>query len=181
MSTEKTFSAKQIASRIGTDAKTLRKFFRSTKSSYEAVGQGARYEFPVSQLETIRADFIAWQKGKRYPSAAEKAQKASPQKVTPTPKGVRPIQAPKIPSLSEHGKDLMARFPLIPGESTLDRTKRVGGMLAQERFLRGECTACAHPILDHWESEEMQKLRPTSAKNKTGCSRVACWCTKLKG
>ena len=68
---EPTYSAKQVASRIGTDAKTLRKFFRAKSSSYEAVGQGARYEFPQSQLDVIRADFIAWQRGKRYPAKNE--------------------------------------------------------------------------------------------------------------
>jgi hypothetical protein len=40
-----TFSAKQVANRIGTDPKTLRKFLRSPSSPYEAVGQGKRYEF----------------------------------------------------------------------------------------------------------------------------------------
>lgn len=63
--TEKTYGAKQVASRIGTDAKTLRKFFRSTSSPYSSVGQGGRYEFPVSQLPLIRRQFLAWQEGKR--------------------------------------------------------------------------------------------------------------------
>lgn len=61
---KKTFSAKQVASRIGTDAKTLRKFFRSAKSPYKPVGQGGRYEFDAELLPEIKDRFVAWQNGK---------------------------------------------------------------------------------------------------------------------
>jgi hypothetical protein len=57
---EKTFSAKQVATRIGTDARQLRKFFRDSESGYDAVGQGGRYDFPESQLPEIKAKFDAW-------------------------------------------------------------------------------------------------------------------------
>jgi hypothetical protein len=60
-----TFSAKQVAVRIGTDAKTLRKFLRSSASPYEAVGQGGRYEFPKGDLAKIKKHFLQWQQGKR--------------------------------------------------------------------------------------------------------------------
>lgn len=60
-----TFGAKQVATRIGTDPKTFRKFLRSNASPYEAVGQGARYEFSKDELESIKRAFIKWQKGKR--------------------------------------------------------------------------------------------------------------------
>jgi hypothetical protein len=63
--TDETFGAKQVATRIGTDAKTFRKFLRSSASPYEAVGQGSRYEFPQQDLAAIKKSFIAWQKGKR--------------------------------------------------------------------------------------------------------------------
>lgn len=68
---EKTYGAKQVASRIGTDAKTLRKFFRSKASSYNPVGQGGRYEFPISMLPIIRQEFVTWQKNKRQASPKE--------------------------------------------------------------------------------------------------------------
>lgn len=55
-----TYSAKQVATRIGTDAKTLRKFLRSTASPYQAVGQGKRYEFPIRDLKTIKKAFDKW-------------------------------------------------------------------------------------------------------------------------
>ena len=60
MAEEKTFSAKQVATRIGTDAKQLRKFFRDPKSGYDAVGQGGRYDFPEAELVKIKTAFDAW-------------------------------------------------------------------------------------------------------------------------
>ncbi len=59
--TDTTLSAKQVASRIGTDAKTFRKWLRSGYSPYQAVGQGSRYEFPRGELGEIRELFRAWQ------------------------------------------------------------------------------------------------------------------------
>lgn len=54
------YTAKQVATRIGTDAKTLRKFFRSAASTVEPVGQGGRYVFDASDLPKIRAEFTKW-------------------------------------------------------------------------------------------------------------------------
>lgn len=69
-----TFTAKQVATRIGTDAKTLRKFFRSANSTTEAVGQGGRYEFAKSDLPKIKAEFEKWNSTKavRTPSDGPK-------------------------------------------------------------------------------------------------------------
>lgn len=55
-----TLTAKQVATRIGTDAKTLRKFFRSPASTVEAVGQGGRYEFAKEDLPKIKSEFEKW-------------------------------------------------------------------------------------------------------------------------
>ncbi len=59
---EKTYSAKQVATRIGTDAKSLRKFFRTHSSLVEAVGQGGRYEFAGDDIPRIKEEFEAWKK-----------------------------------------------------------------------------------------------------------------------
>jgi hypothetical protein len=56
----KTYSAKQVASRIGTDAKQLRKFFRDKQSGYTPVGQGGRYDFPEADIPKIKAAFDTW-------------------------------------------------------------------------------------------------------------------------
>lgn len=58
--TDETYSAKQVANRIGTDAKTFRKWLRSTASPYQAVGQGQRYDFPKADLPKIAKQFHAW-------------------------------------------------------------------------------------------------------------------------
>jgi hypothetical protein len=55
-----TYTAKQVAMRCGTDAKTMRKFFRSSHSTVEAVGQGGRYEFEAKDMPKIKAEFTAW-------------------------------------------------------------------------------------------------------------------------
>lgn len=76
-----TLTAKQVATRIGTDAKTLRKFFRSPNSTVEAVGQGGRYEFAKEDLELIRSEFTKWNTEK--PARAPRGSKA---KTTDEPK-----------------------------------------------------------------------------------------------
>lgn len=63
-----TLGAKQVARRIGTTAKIFRKFLRSPASPYESVGQGGRYEFPVSALPELKKAFIQWQTSKRVQS-----------------------------------------------------------------------------------------------------------------
>ena len=55
-----TYTAKQVAYRLGTDAKTLRKFFRSSHSTVEPVGQGGRYEFESSDMPQIKKEFAGW-------------------------------------------------------------------------------------------------------------------------
>ncbi|HEV7949947.1 MAG TPA: hypothetical protein VGP24_09290 [Glaciihabitans sp.] len=57
-----TYTAKQVATRLGTDAKTMRKFFRSSHSTVEAVGQGGRYEFAATDLPKIKREFEGWRK-----------------------------------------------------------------------------------------------------------------------
>lgn len=62
---EKLLGAKEVATQLGTDAKTLRQFFRSGKSThFTAVGAGGRYEFKESDVEKIGAEFNAWKANK---------------------------------------------------------------------------------------------------------------------
>lgn len=82
-----TLTAKQVATRIGTDAKTLRKFFRSSNSTVEAVGQGGRYEFAKEDLEKIRSEFTNWSSNKpaRAPKGSKKAAAEPKRKVEDIP------------------------------------------------------------------------------------------------
>jgi len=53
-------NAQQAAEKIGTDAKTLRRFIRSPKSTFRAVGSGGRYEFDEKDIPTLRKKFNEW-------------------------------------------------------------------------------------------------------------------------
>ena len=61
---EKLLGAKEVATQIGTDAKTLRQFFRSGKSTIAPVGAGGRYEFKESQIGDIKVEFETWKANK---------------------------------------------------------------------------------------------------------------------
>lgn len=58
-----TIAAKQVATLLGTEAKTLRQFFRSDASTIEPVGSGGRYEFNEEDVPKIKAEFEAWKAG----------------------------------------------------------------------------------------------------------------------
>lgn len=58
-----TLAAKQVATILGTEAKTLRQFFRSPASTVEAVGSGGRYEFREEDIDKIKTEFEAWKSG----------------------------------------------------------------------------------------------------------------------
>ena len=75
---EKTYSAKQVATRIGTDAKTLRKFFRTHSSLVEAVGQGGRYEFAGEDIPRIKEEFDSW-KSSSSRGAKKKVEEVAPE------------------------------------------------------------------------------------------------------
>lgn len=140
MAEEKTFSAKQVATRIGTEAKTLRKFFRDANSGYKAVGQGGRYDFPESELPEIREKFNAWNKGKvkrNRPTNAERAAAAKAKPAVPRQRKEAP-EEPRVPRRSRNAPppspldedDLLTRCRSSIGERakargvTTDRTGR---------------------------------------------------------
>lgn len=56
-------SAKEAALRLGTNARTLRKFLRSKQSPFEPVGQGNRYEFTAGDIKKLKKAFNSWAKG----------------------------------------------------------------------------------------------------------------------
>lgn len=69
MAEGKTLGAKQVATRIGTDAKTFRKFLRQTGSG---VGQGRRYDFPEADVPAIAKEFAAWLAKSKAPKTQTK-------------------------------------------------------------------------------------------------------------
>lgn len=70
MTTEEPISAKGAAYRMKVDARTLRKFLRSTSSPFEPVGQGHRYEFTEKDFAKLKKKFDKWNE-KRNPQPIE--------------------------------------------------------------------------------------------------------------
>lgn len=81
-----TYTAKQVAARCGTDAKTMRKFFRSAHSTVEPVGQGGRYEFDAKDMPKIKREFDTWSK-----RSAGRTPINTPAKPAPKPKTIAQI------------------------------------------------------------------------------------------
>jgi hypothetical protein len=55
---------KAVAELLGTEAKILRRFLRDKRSTFQAVGSGARYEFTETDLPELGRRFNEWA-GKR--------------------------------------------------------------------------------------------------------------------
>lgn len=72
-----TLSAKEVATKLETDARTLRKFLRSDAKSKggkvgeDTPGKGGRYSFTAAEVKSLRKKFSAWEKA----NAARKAEK----------------------------------------------------------------------------------------------------------
>lgn len=117
------YTAKQIATRIGTDPKTLRKFFRSPASTVEPVGQGGRYEFDASDLPKIREEFERWKNGKVKPGSANALGKTG-EKGAKGPRRSKPAPAPV--DIEEDDEDLeLDDDPEEPTDEELDQLEDI--------------------------------------------------------
>ncbi len=56
----------EVAAKLDTDARTLRKFLRSQE---RGVGAGGRYGFEPQQIGNLKKQFNAWQKERETPKA----------------------------------------------------------------------------------------------------------------
>ena len=55
------FTTAQVAEQFETDARTLRKFLRSTLGDGKAVvGKGKRYTFEAKDIKTLRPKYAEW-------------------------------------------------------------------------------------------------------------------------
>lgn len=57
---EDVLAAKQVATLLNIEAKTLRQFLRSSASTDEPVGSGGRYEFTEEDVPRIKTEFEKW-------------------------------------------------------------------------------------------------------------------------
>lgn len=55
-----TLSTAEMAERLDTDPRTLRRFLRSDSSPVERVGKGNRYHVPASTFRTLKKAFTKW-------------------------------------------------------------------------------------------------------------------------
>ena len=58
------YSAKQVATKLGIDAKTMRKFFRSPASTVTPVGFGGRYNILAEDMPKVEEEFTKWKQNK---------------------------------------------------------------------------------------------------------------------
>lgn len=122
---KRTYSAKQVATRIGTDAKQLRKFLRDPNSGYIAVGQGGRYDFPGEELVKIQAAFDTWNSTKTRRNRAPSAERtlASASGLIPAQRRDSPARPPRRTAADEkaglHGNAL-------DGDTLQDRFAGIG-------------------------------------------------------
>lgn len=134
---QKTYTAKQVATRIGTDAKHLRKFFRDANSGYTAVGQGGRYEFPEDQLPIIKKAFDAWNSTKvrrNRPSGQKKLHATPAVPLIPSQRTQSPTPPKRNMDQGLHGNaldgdDLRTRMTGIAARVQKHRLEAKGGRL----------------------------------------------------
>lgn len=55
-----TLTTKEVAEKLDTDPRTLRRFLRSQASPVREVGKGNRYHIEARQFRTLKKAFIRW-------------------------------------------------------------------------------------------------------------------------
>lgn len=98
MSETAVMTTSEVADELGTDSKTLRKFFRSDACEITPVGQGKRYAITADDIDELRTTFGLWSTGKAKKADAEadaepKADKAKPK----PPKGKKAAPKRAVP------------------------------------------------------------------------------------
>lgn len=104
MSDTEVMTTNDVADELGTDAKTLRKFFRSDKCDIEPVGQGKRYAITPDDIEDLKIAFSAWSGGKAKKADADDAE-PKPDKAPAKGKARKSKKAAPAP-VAEEDEDL---------------------------------------------------------------------------
>jgi hypothetical protein len=92
-----TLAAKQVATILKTEPKTLRQFLRSDASTFEGVGSGGRYEFTDGDIPKIKEEFDKWREG----HAARGSKRTAGAKADKAANVVEVEEADEIEELSE--------------------------------------------------------------------------------
>lgn len=72
-----TLTPKELAIKLGTDAKTLRKYLRSVTPRDAQPGKGHRWSIEANTVKTHKAAFAKWDKERKELIAARKAAEAA--------------------------------------------------------------------------------------------------------
>lgn len=115
------YTAKQIATRLGVDAKVLRKFFRDPISTVEPCGQGGRYVFDAADLPKIKAEFEKYNSTKK-PRGRQPAGEGT----TKTSTRSKGRQAPAAAAVIAEDDELLD-LDDIDDEPTLDDLEELDG------------------------------------------------------
>lgn len=165
-SVDKTFSAKQVATRIGTDAKQLRKFFRDPNSGYDAVGQGGRYDFPEGDIPKIKTAFDAWNATKT------RRTRTSPQKKLATAAGLIPGQRKESPGTDtlptrRRRPDQLLKEGLhgnaLDGDTFSERTQGIGARVKKHNLIPNQQGRLVEKPAHILAAEAAQASKPGSA------------------
>lgn len=168
MSEERTFSAKQVATRIGTDAKQLRKFLRDENSTYNAVGQGGRYDFKESELPLIAKAFADW--------SSTKTRRNRPARTTSAAGATPTLPRPRRSKQSLYDRTLGTDGPLEGRTGIPERMAKHGLMrdpngriVEQPEEVRGQLTAAE--VMNPYKAIDRAKI-PGFQKPATGETRT---------
>lgn len=75
-----TLTAKEVAEKLKTDARTFRKFIRSEVKAaggtvgVETPGKGKRYSFESKEISSLRKRYAAWEETRRVAKEAEETE-----------------------------------------------------------------------------------------------------------
>jgi hypothetical protein len=77
-------NTRTIAAQLGLDSKTLRRFIRSNDCTFQAVGQGGRYEFDEADIPVLADQLAAWMAKQAAKPPKASAKPRIPQQARPS-------------------------------------------------------------------------------------------------
>jgi hypothetical protein len=97
-----TITPKDLADKLSTDSKTVRRFLRRQHGD-DAPGQGGRWSIPAADVKKLAKEFEAWQKSEAERKAARDAEKgkAETDEAKSEPKAKSPKTETKVTKTAE--------------------------------------------------------------------------------
>lgn len=128
MAAKQAFSASELASELGSDGRSFRKFLRAEAAGKgeASPGKGGRYSFELTpaQLAAIGKRFAAWQAASKAASGERAASKAEAADASQASKAASRARAAKPKRNSSKGQAMRA-----PAETIIERSEAEGDEL----------------------------------------------------